>query len=268
MNTSGYLIDSFKPQKISSLASCKKKSTLILENLKLCKQDVVFDDLEDRVLLKKADIDYIFCSYHTVVYFARKFDEYKKAKNINPNEKLTRSKILEFIAFSDGFPTWENMQHHLSSSKVINNTFLLKYDKSKFSDLAGPCKVYVYFDDKNHELNGTELFNPSKVLDNQLPIGYSWGYSGSSALELSRALLYAINPKLVKYSRALTEGLLHHIPQEKPYTFLTSLEIISFIEHFEANPDSILKPPLESQKVYDLEDFIFNIPNKEHLDPA
>ena len=139
------------------------------------------------------------------------------------------------------------MQHHLSRSTKKFKTFVLKDDPKLYDVLMGGCRAQVYWDDESHKDNGVDLYNPSPEFE-QLEISYSWGYSGSSVSELSRALLYSIDPVMVDYCDVLTEGFLPYFTKKIPELLVTELEIRQFIDHYMKNKNYPLRADPRANK--------------------
>lgn len=252
MNDSNLLINSFKPVKSETLYSCKRKSTLIFNALKASFENPTFESI-DLITAKKTGIADIFSPYNLTTHLTYKIYLYLKEKNKDKKEVITRSKILDLLAFSDGYSSWENMHHHLSTTKENQLSFVFKYDKTKDGELNGGCMVYTFYDERSSENYNKELFNPSYKITKRIPVGYSWGGIGSSAVDLAQAILFYIDPSLTKYISTLTKGLLCYLNELCPEFIITKNEILQFIELAKQNPDAILRRSPSVKSISQLE---------------
>ncbi|CAM3016880.1 hypothetical protein LEWO105114_12235 [Legionella worsleiensis] len=246
MNTDTFLIDSFNAKHSQTIYACKRKATLIMSLLKKIDKSPSFLTINSSEAAI-SDIYSIFSPYHSRIHWIGVFGIYRLKNDLSWDYPLSRSLLLDILAYSDGYPSWENMQHHLSNPTNSFKTFALKYDHNLYDSSMGRCSAYVYWDDKNHKENGINLYNPSQEFG-QFEIDYSWGYSGSSVRELSRALLYSIDPNLINYWDVLTEGFLPYFAQNKPEMLLTELEIRQFINHYKQNKGIALREELRNDK--------------------
>ncbi len=254
MNTDTFLIHSFNANHSQTIYACKRKTTLILNLLKQIDKSPSFLTINSSEAAI-SDIYSIFSPYHLRIHWKGVFSMYRHKNDLSWDYPISRALLLDILAYSDGYPSWENMQHHLFNSANNIKTFALKYDPNLYDSLKGGCSAHVYWDDKNHRDNGIDLYNPSQKFS-QLEIGYAWGYSGSSVRELSRALLYSIDPQLISYCDVLTEGFLPYFTQNKPEMLVTELEIGQFINHYKQNKGIPLRAdPRDNKRQYALNDF-------------
>ena len=257
MNSGTFLIHSFKANRSQTIYSCKRKATLILSLLKKIDEFPSFMTINSPEAAT-SNIYSVFSPYQLRTYWIEAFGMYRHQNNLSWDKLISRALLLDIIAYTDGYPNWENMQHHLSNSTNNFKTFSLKNDHTPCDSLMGGGRVCVYWDDINHNDNGINLHNPSQEFG-QLEIGYAWGYSGSSVRELSRALLYSIDPLLTIHSGELTEGFLTYFTQNKPEMLLTEIEIRQFINHFKKNKEIPLRlDPSMIKKKYTLIDLMQN----------
>jgi len=244
MNTTSFLISSFKPYKSQTIFSCKRKATLILSLLKQIHKNPTFLTMSssDAIL---SDIYSICSPYHLRTNWVTMIGNYRHQKNLSWDKPISRALLLDILAYCDGYPSWENMQHNLSNLSKDIKTYVLKYDPMLNHTLLGGCSAQVFWDNKDKENNGVHLYNPAKKF-NQLKIGYAWGYAGSSVNEFSRALLYSIDQGMTDYTSVLTEEFLCYFAQNKPEILITEFEICQFITHYKLHNDITLKRELDN----------------------
>lgn len=266
MNTDTFLIHSFNANHSQTIYACKRKATLILNLLKKIDKSPSFLTINSAEAAI-SDIYSIFSPYHLKTHWLEVVSTYRQQNNLSWDYPISRSLLLDILAYSDGYPSWENMQHHLSNPTNSFKTFALKYDHNLYDSSMDGYSACVYWDNKNHKGNGINLYNPSEEFG-QFEIGYSWGYSGSSVRELSRALLYSIDPQLVNYWDVLTEGFLPYFAQHKPEMLLTELEIRQFINHYQQNKGIALREdPRNDKRHYTLGDLDWSHAKPYTLNP-
>jgi hypothetical protein len=254
MNTDTFLIHSFNANHSQTIYACKRKATLMLNLLKQIDKSPSFLTINSAEA-EISDIYSIFSPYHLQTHCVEVFSVYRQQNTLSWVKPISRALLLDILAYSDGYPSWENMQHHLSNPTNSFKTFVLKYDHNFYDSSTDGYSAYVYWDDKNLKENGINLYNPSEEFG-QFEIGYSWGYSGSSVRELSRALLYSIDLQLIDYCDVLTEGFLSYFAKNKPEMILTELEIRHFINHYKQNTDiPLTADPRDDKRQYTLNDF-------------
>lgn len=254
MNNAPILIDSFIPLKSQTIYSIKRKSTLILNILKAIDKSPSFEIIENGGLDLIKSLSSIISPYKSSIHWIEVTGIYLNKKGLSKKTPISRGILLDILASHDGYPSWENFNYEQSNQQKEIKTFVLKQDKSLYDSLLGDCRVYLYWDQKNHPDNGVELENPYKKYNYLFPKGYAWGYSGSSVLELARAFLHSIDSNLAQHSTLITEAFLNYFFQKQTELILTDPEITQFIEHANQNPGAIHKR--ESFKpVIDLKDW-------------
>ena len=99
---------------------------------------------------------HLFCIYpHLSVYinYEALVSSFITAIKIDLDTKLKYSNILQFLSFCDGYPAWENMQHHLSAANKNIATFSFRLTQDNDTTLD----VYCFFDDDKHPFHGEKL---------------------------------------------------------------------------------------------------------------
>lgn len=257
-------ISQFSPIKCQTILSCKRKATRILQRLKKHNKNPKVGLLID-TLCFDSEISYIFCPYQYDQYLSKHFLFYTQKKEIDKQTTVTRGLLLDFLAYHDGYKSWESFQHYQKQELITNKTFLFSHDFEFVKTLQGSGRVYEC---KSNDVKlDVSLFNPS---DDPIEFkrGYSWGYRGTGVRECAKALLYAINQPTFLYKQVVAL-LSHFIRDSKLELILTQREISEFIDYTNAkfvdartgyfDIDAIAKPR-EIQE-YTIKDF-FKYPIK------
>lgn len=188
--------------------------------------------------------------FYVYPYLSTYFD-YKKVildfmanKNVDKNTKINRSKILQFLAFCDGYPSWENMKYHLSQSKKSIVTFSFQHNIQ-----SSQLNVFTFYDDDKHSNHGAQLKTP-RIKFPEYDTRNLWGrVTPQHHLHLLIAqLLSIINPIALdeeteeQYVRILYRYF-RDIEQIHTELLITELDILQLID-FELNkpcpPDRIM----------------------------
>jgi hypothetical protein len=208
----------------------QKKGNTAITALKLVKQKPTASLILSGFNIDIPDISFIFSAYHSRIFLTAQFGIYCLAKSIPENTTVTRGLLLDFLAYSDGYPSWENFEFHHKSNRNSPKTYIFSYDASLEGTYPGGGMVKVFTDPDEIRLD-QKLANPSWELNNCEPIGYSWGYYGSGVKELAQALLYSVDPMLVHHANFLAREYLYYFPENSSVELIVSgAEIKKFIQ--------------------------------------
>lgn len=153
----------FSPYRTQTIFSCKRNAWLLLDAFKKITPTPTFKTLLELFNtfpshIHRTPIDDLFYIYP---YLSISF-RYKNAvldfmdkKNINKETKLNRTKILQFLAFCDGYSSWENMAYHLSQSEKNLLTFSFQRDHKNHQ-----LNAFSFYDDDTHTGHGMKLEMP------------------------------------------------------------------------------------------------------------
>lgn len=153
----------FRPHRTQTIFSCKRNAWLLLDAFKKITPNPTFKILLDLANtfpsnIDRAPIDDLFYIYpYLSISFRYKnvVLDFMDKKNIDEGTKLNRAKILQFLAFCDGYSSWENMAYHLGQSdqKLITFSFQREEPNDQLS-------VFTFYDDETHANHGAKLAIP------------------------------------------------------------------------------------------------------------
>ena len=156
-------INSFYPKRTQTIYSCKRNAWLLLDALKLMTPAPTFDTLLElssalpsiRDRSPRDNLFYIYPYLSTYFNYKKVILDFIANKSMDSDTKINRSKILQFLAFCDGYPSWENMKYHLRQSKKSIVTFSFQHDTRNHK-----LNVFTFYDDDGHSNQGTQLTIP------------------------------------------------------------------------------------------------------------
>lgn len=228
----------FRPHKTQTIYSCKKIAWLLFDALKRIEPTPTFKILHEISLSLPScsertpidDLFYIYPYRGQIFDYKNTVSEFIMKKNIDLETTLSRGKILQFLAFCDGYPTWENMKHHLSQSpkKLITFSFVLNGNNQ--------LDVYTFFDNDQDDHHGQKLITSSFSLP-AYDARKLWGRSDPGLLRnfLDKIICF-LDPELTENVQLRTKyvkilyNYLRDMEQVHPELLITELDLIQIIE--------------------------------------
>lgn len=173
MNTSEAISSNhFYPCQTQSLYSCKKNAWFLLHALKQLEPDPTINTLlemasSNHSLHDLSPIDNLMLIYPYMVgrlEYKKRVLDFINQKGLDLSSPINRSKVLQFLAFCDGYPTWENMNYHLTHTNENLSTFSFVQRED-----SNELDVFVFFDNSHDPRYGQEIITSAFTLPDYDP---------------------------------------------------------------------------------------------------
>ncbi len=226
------------PFRSQTIYSAKKNAWRILSALKSSTATPTYQTLLNMAstfpqFMEKSPLDNLISIYPHIGIsdYKKMVSNFINLNNLNLEGKINLTKILQFIAFCDGYSSWETMRHQLSqlNSNLVTFSFIRRGSSVNVD-------VFTFYDDPKHQNHGlkiiTDAFNLPSSDARKL-----WGRSNPYELQnLIKLILCYLNPCLTKNNELLLTNIKYlykyfrDIEQLHSEILLSELNITHIIE--------------------------------------
>lgn len=194
------------PYRSQTIYSGKKNAWRLLSVLRSSTATPTYQTLLEMastlpLILEKSPIDNLLSIYPYLgisINYKEIVLTFIKLKNLNLKGKINITRMLQFLAFCDGYNSWDNMRHQLSqlSKNLVTFSFVV-------SDNSENLDVYTFYDDPQHPNHGQKLKTPALYLPNY-DARKLWGRTNPHELQnLIKCILCYMDPSLFKNNELL-----------------------------------------------------------------